>query len=87
MNGLLIYKGVKITKNPDELTLGDKVRIVDGYDLKDRELALFPVGTVGVIVELTATRSYAFRVEAHGYRNKWWYSKSQVEPVEEEYNG
>lgn len=88
MNGLLIYKGVRIVKDREELTLGDKVRILDGRDLKDRELVLFPVGTVGEIVELnTRSSSYDFRVAAHGHYNRWWYSRSQVEPVEEEYNG
>lgn len=88
MNGLLIYKGVRIVKNREELTLGDKVRILDGRDLKDRELLLFPVGTVGEIVELnTRASSYDFRVEARGHCNRWWYSRSQVAPVEEEYNG
>lgn len=88
MNSLLIYKGVRIIKNRDELTLGDKVRIIDGYDLNDRGLSLFPVGTVGEIVELSGKYSqYDFRVEARGYCNRWWYSRKQVAPVEEEYNG
>ena len=67
MNSLLIYKGVWIVKSVDELKIGDKVKILDGYDVQNRELQMFQVGTVGTIIEdrrLGGCDSlYAFRVE------------------------
>lgn len=93
MNSLLIYKGVWIVKSVDELKIGDKVKILDGYDVQNRELQMFPVGTVGTIIEDRRSGGcyslYAFRVEArvNGLRNRWWYSKKQVAPVEEELDG
>lgn len=88
MSSLLIYEGMG--KSRDDLGIGDKVKIIDGYDIDDRELRMFPVGTIGTITELCDwSDDYDFRVEGYdrdGWYDTWLYAKEQLEPVEEGIN-
>lgn len=89
MSDLLIYKGL-CTKSREELREGDKVRIIDDRDIRDRYNYLFPKGTIGEIVKYDPPvrpddPPYVIRVEARvdGFLDRWWYTLEQVEPVEE----
>lgn len=90
MSKLLIYEGV-CTKTREELREGDKVRILDDRDIRDRYNYLFPKGTIGKIINYDPPRRpddppYVIRVEARvdgGYTDRWWYTLEQVEPAEE----
>ena len=88
MSSLLIYKGMG--KSRDDLKIGDKVKIIDGFDIKDREFRMFPVGTIGTIIETCSwSDDFDFRVEGYdkdGWYDTWLYSKEQLEPVEEDIN-
>lgn len=86
MSSLLIYKGM--AKSRDDLKIGDKVKVIDGYDIIERDLKLFPVGTIGTIIEICSwSDDFDFRVEGYdkdGWYDSWLYAKEQVEPVETE---
>lgn len=86
MSSLLIYKGM--AKSRDDLKIGDKVKVIDGYDINDRDCKLFPVGTIGTIIEICSwSDDFDFRVEGYdkdGWYDSWLYAKEQVEPVETE---
>ena len=88
MSSLLIYEGMG--KSRDDLKIGDKVKIIDGFDIKDREFRMFPVGTIGTIIETCSwSDDFDFRVEGYdkdGWYDTWLYSKEQLEPVEEDIN-
>ena len=88
MSSLLIYKGMG--KSRDDLKIGDKVKIIDGFDILDREFRMFPVGTIGTIIETCSwSDDFDFRVEGYdknGWYDTWLYSKEQLEPVEEDIN-
>ena len=89
MSKLLIYEGV-CTKTREELREGDKVRILDGRDIRDRDIRLFPAGTIGTVIDYDPPADpsdppYVIRVKArvNGFIDNWWYALEQVEPVEE----
>lgn len=89
MSSLLIYKGL-CTKSREELREGDKVRIIDDRDVRDRYNYLFPKGTIGTIIDYDppvdpSDPPYVIRVKArvNGFIDNWWYTLEQVEPVEE----
>ena len=64
MSSLLIYKGMG--KSRDDLKIGDKVKIIDGFDILDREFRMFPVGTIGTIIETCSwSDDFDFRVEGY----------------------
>ena len=88
MSSLLIYEGMG--KSRDDLKIGDKVKIIDGFDILDREFRMFPVGTIGTIIETCSwSDDFDFRVEGYdkdGWYDTWLYSKEQLEPVEEDIN-
>ena len=89
MSDLLIYKGT-CTKSREELRKGDKVRIIDDRDIRDRYNYLFPKGTIGTIIDYDppvdpSDPPYVIRVRArvNDFFDSWWYTLEQVEPVEE----
>lgn len=72
--------GIKVN-NLGNFKVGDKVRTIEDKDVNGTEL--FPIGTIGTIVEINDENEFfTYLVKANS--DWWWYSRDMLEVVESE---
>ena len=79
MDDLLIYEG--ITCSHKKLKEGDLVQILDGYDIRSRELKLYPEGAIGIVEVVYGRGTRSIGVKPYNFKHPisiFWYEKSQL---------
>lgn len=79
MDDLLIYDGIK--RPHKELERGDLVQILDGYDIRNRGIELYPEGVIGIVEVAYERGTRPIGVKPYNFKHRismFWYEKSQL---------
>lgn len=79
MDDLLIYDGTPCSHK--KFKEGDLVQILDGYDIRNRGIELYPEGVIGIVEVAYERGTRPIGVKPYNFKHRismFWYEKSQL---------